>query len=241
MIICQTHSITCSVQPCDVSDHQLVILHVPTIRQTFNEERITIRDPPVQAISIQQFQDDISSRLAALHINNTLPSETTRNEHIALYQTSIADTLDKHCPTTTTTTSPRYKPSPWVVGELRQLLYRWKRAHRKMTQRSGDQRLTQAFRALRRESKLLMRKKKAAYFQNEQTRNNRNPRLQWKTINSLLERTTVYHELHASVKDISATFTRIVSPTRSGAPAPARTRCRKNSSPTASRIPAKIF
>eukprot|EP00117_Sycon_ciliatum_P006948 scpid37906/ scgid10262/ Probable RNA-directed DNA polymerase from transposon X-element; Reverse transcriptase len=213
------NSITCSVQPCDVSDHQLVILELSTMLQTFKEERITIRKPPLRAINIQQFQDDISSRLTALHNNNTLPSEITLNEHISLFQTSIADTLDKHCPTTTITTSPRYKPSPWVDGELRQLLYRRKRAHRKMIQRPDDQRLTQAFRALRRESKLLMRRKKAAYFQNELTRNNRNPRLQWKTINSLLGRTTVYHEPHASVKDISATFARIVSPM--GAPAPA--------------------
>eukprot|EP00117_Sycon_ciliatum_P000851 scpid57700/ scgid6755/ RNA-directed DNA polymerase from mobile element jockey; Reverse transcriptase len=137
---------------------------------------------------------------------------TDLNANIELFQGSITEALDHHCPVRIVTFSTKYKPAPWVDDELRKLLYRRKRAHRLLLKQPGDQQRIQSFRALRRECKITMRRKKANYFQAEFINNRRNPRRQWSAMNSLLGRTKVSREPGASIADITSIFSEIVGP-----------------------------
>ena len=200
---------SCTVEPCDASDHQLALVDMTvTLRSLPKEQWVQTRKPPIRSIDMSTFRDQLASAL----LDTSTDTTTTTCQRIQLFQHNVSEVLDKHCPMTTVKLRGKYKPAPWVDDELRKLLFRRKRSHRKMRKNPADPQLVQNFRTLRRQCKLLTRRKQATFFQNEFIYNRKNPRGQWNVLNTLLGRIKIHREPGAEVKAITATFSEIVSP-----------------------------
>ena len=129
------------------------------------------------------------------------------------WQDAVSNALNEYCPLKTVNAKKSYTPSPWVDDELRQTLFKRKRAHRAMIKRPDRSDLLQQFRTLRRQCKLLTRKKRSTYFQQQLIYHRNHPREQWSVMNNLLGRIKINQEPAAEVADITKTFTDVVNDT----------------------------
>ena len=195
---------TCSVEPCDVSDHQLVTVQLctsslPIVR---SQHHFYTRKPPIRTLPICEFQTSVAQQLDNLQ---------THNDDLQSLQDKITSSLDQYCPLVQVRATRKQMPQPWVDDELRQLLFRRKRAHRAMIKHPDCERLVQNFRGLRRQCKLLTKKKRSAFFQQQLHDHRRNPRAQWFILNTLLGRKKISQNPAASLHDITTTFAKVIT------------------------------
>eukprot|EP00117_Sycon_ciliatum_P031290 scpid41513/ scgid1298/ len=207
----------CNVIPCDISDHQLVCvnynIHATTSTLKTNRQ-VQVRKPPLRTLKIKQFQETAAKHMSTLHQQITCSSsQMSLDSYTEHWQDAVSDALNEYCPLKTVNAKKSYTPSPWVDDELRQTLFKRKRAHRAMIKRPDRSDLLQQFRTLRRQCKLLTRKKRSTYFQQQLINHRNHPREQWSVMNNLLGRIKINQEPAAEVADITKTFTDVVNDT----------------------------
>ena len=119
--------------------------------------------------------------------------------------------LDKHAPEVTPRRTRRHRLCPWSSAKLRHLRHIRTVTHRQLKKHPGNPVLRQQFCEARKAATKLSRTLKNKYFQEQCTTYSRHPRKFWQLINSLTGRVKIHPAPKASLTELSAQFSSVVS------------------------------
>ena len=186
----------------DISDHFPTLLlcqnkHIP---DPYKAER-----PPSRIIN----ERNLPLILTDLHATtwNHLRADTLDNAYDK-FSATITSTLNKHAPLKTKTSSNKHPtPSPWLTNDIRAVIKRKDKLHKRSMHLPRDHPITQQYLVLVAEVNRLRRSAKRTYYFNKLNRHIKDMRATWHTLNEVIgkpcKQDTMIHRLTIDNEEIT--------------------------------------